>query len=208
MSMQSVKRTRIGDSVTILVPVNSVLIVVTAVAITRSGVGENPATDDHHAVIFFTEDGRARENLALTRSREPSQPTSQPFIRLQSRERGRNISRRKLGATFFALSFIPLNRERAACALSMQNLYLPRDAIYARNDSEDPGSNRTRRYWSNATTAAKIYYNPRASAHRLSADTAWRASHARERAPRAINHRVTSLIIASELAGFERYIRQ
>ncbi|KAL0115791.1 hypothetical protein PUN28_010968 [Cardiocondyla obscurior] len=36
---------------------------------------------------------------------------------------------------------MPLNRERAA--LSMQNLYLPRDAIYAQNDSKDRGSNRT-----------------------------------------------------------------
>lgn len=38
---------------------------------------------------------------------------------------------------FFALSFMPLNRERAA--LSMQNLYLPRDAIYAQKDSKDQG---------------------------------------------------------------------
>lgn len=65
---------------------------------------------------------------------------------------------------------MPLNREREA--LSVQNLYLPRDAIYAQNDSKDRGRIE-HRYWSNVQPQKFII-----TVRRLSSDTR-DMSHAR-----------------------------
>lgn len=52
----------------------------------------------------------------------------------------------------------------------MQNLYLPRDAIYVQNDSKD--RNRIeRRCWSNA--AVEIYYNYASFIGRYARDTSY-----------------------------------
>jgi len=72
---------------------------------------------------------------------------------------------------------MPLNREHAA--LSIQNLYLPRDAIYAQKDSKDQGRIE-RCCWSNV--AAEIYYNCASFIGRY----AWHES-----CPEVINHDVT-----------------
>lgn len=73
---------------------------------------------------------------------------------------------------------MPLNPERTA--LSMQNLYLPRDAIYPQNDSKDRGRIE-RCCWSNV--AAEIYYNCASFIGRY----AWHV------ASKVINHDITSI---------------
>lgn len=81
---------------------------------------------------------------------------------------------------------MPLNRERAA--LSMQNLYLPRDAIYAQNDSEDQGRIE-RCCWSNV--AAEIYYNCASFIERY----AWHV------VSKVINHDITSIATRKGING-------